>query len=107
MSSFVEIARIGRPMPSAASAKIAQRVAKKISRFFGAAGGAGAFATVFALAGAVVAVFGAVAASAAGAGPRTVLFSALVTSPRSCDVPRLTQFCTNIIRQYPMARNLK
>src|ERR1043165_8180924 len=102
MSSFVEIARIGRPIPSAASAKIAHKTDMKSKRLFGAAGGTVAFGFAAAVAG----VFGAAAASA-DAGPREVLVSAFVTSPRSCEVPRLTQFCTSIIRQYPTARTLK
>src|ERR1041385_2718853 len=101
MSSFVEIARIGRPMASAASAKIAHKTDMKSKRLFGAAGAA---AGVFAVE--AVGAFGA-AVMSAGAGPRDVLVNALVTSPRSCEVPRLTQFCTSIIRQYPTARILK
>ena len=93
------MARIGRPMASAASAKMAHKTAKKISRLFGAGGGAGAFAGVFAFAGATVVVFAAAVVSAAGADPLTVLLSAYVTSPRSCEPPRFTQFCTSIIRQ--------
>ena len=50
-------------------------------------------------AGAIVVVFAAAVVSVAGAGALTVLLSALVTSPRSCEPPRFTQFCTSIIRQ--------
>src|SRR2546423_14777767 len=97
------MARIGRPMPRAASAKTAHKIETRSRRLFGGApGSAGAFdgdvaATAFEFAGVVV---GVLAGASLSSGPAfALLLSAFVTSPMSCDMPRLTQFCTNIIRQ--------